>query len=217
MPCLAYRENRHYCLVLKVVYRADEGYMTIRIHRNREGYISIECVALGKDNADSPIDCDLWGNSKWMFSISKNITQEKTQDGKYFVTDSKGRREECYLIKSHTEEDHGYKGLHAYKISTLCPINREFRPSENMHFILPSDMEEWMCGECLPESRFPETAHILDLLDDEHRESKRQRVGVLVKTKVNEIDFLIDCEIDCETDNEIPIYLGMTDYCECLP
>lgn len=199
-----------------MVYRTNEGYMTIRIDRNLKGNISIQCVTLGQDNTDSPIDCDLWENSKWMFSISKNITQEKTQDGKYFVTDSKGRREECYLIKSHTEEDHGYKESVAYKISTLCPINREFRPFENMYFILPSDMEEWMCARCLPNSTFQETAHILDLFDDEHRESKRQRVGYFIKTKLNEINFLIDCKIDCENDNEIPIYLGMTDYCECI-
>ena len=95
VPCLSYIEDSWNNFLLKVVYRIDDRYMSIRIYRNNVNEtIYIESIPLVPVNRPgSPvIDYASWENADWMFWVSEGLVKEKTPDGKYFITDSKGRR-----------------------------------------------------------------------------------------------------------------------------
>ena len=199
---------------MKVVYRVDDRYMCIRIYKDNDyESIRIESVPLDLINIreSSSIHSKLWENAHWMFLLSGELVQEKTPDGKYFVTDSKGRKEECYLIHGHSESIEYFGDCF---LSTLCPINREFRPSDNMLYVLPSETSLWSCGLCEPTHSTKKSVHVLDLFDDIDEthgrcQSKRQKIGDFIKNKVNEIDYQID------TSGDTLIYIGISDHCDC--
>ena len=202
--------------MLKVVYRINDKYMCIRVYRADPSYpVSIECVPMELYSEDtiSEVSSELWTNAEWMILISDDLLQEKKPDGKYYTTDSKGRKEECYLITTHTKKT-GYRDIPNYTFNILCPINREFHPVGKKHFVVPSKIGRWFCGVCLPFAYIQKSVHILDLLrdigsiDECGNPSKIQKTENLIP-KSNEIDFTI------ETNEGKPIYLGICHYCGC--
>lgn len=210
-------ENDEGLRQLKIVYIINDKCMYIRIYAVKcNNHVSIECSPLCLDYAyaQSAYGSRLWENTEWMVLISDTLLQEKTEDGKYYTVDSKGRKEECYLIVAHTEKK-DYRGEPKYTFNILCPINREFIPIANRHFVVPSEVEKWFCQACLPSTYIQKHAHVLDLLpdigsiDECGKPPKIQKTGYSVTPKSNVIDFTID------TDGDKTIYLGICHYCGC--